>query len=185
MSQHKASRYLYATVCIGSIVGLVASFLQMLDKLEHLKNPSANLICNVSSVFNCSNVLDAWQSSVFGFPNSLMCIVFFTFMLGLGVAGLSGSAMSKWVRYIAQFLSLFFLGFGAWYLWQSIYVVGAICIYCLACYAGVILLNFAWLRINKTDLPLPNSFTRYNYDVVLWVLWTLALAVAIIAKFYL
>jgi uncharacterized membrane protein len=114
-----------------------------------------------------------------------MCTIFFTFMFGIGVVGLAGSTINKYVRFLGQFLSLFFLGFGAWYLWQSIYVIGAICIYCLACYAGVILLNFAWLRINKSDLPLPHSITKYNYDIVLWVVWALALAVAIITKFYL
>jgi uncharacterized membrane protein len=182
----KKSNSLYLLTALASAVGLGASFLQTLDKLQHLKNPTANLICNISSTFNCTNVLDAWQSSFFGFPNSLMCIVFFTLTLGVALAMINANT-SKWLRFLMHFLAVFFLGFGAWYLWQSIYFIGSMCIYCLACYVAVIVINATWLRINASDLPLSKATSRFikgKWDLVLWTLWAFAFVLAIYLKFY-
>ncbi len=183
----KKQRILYAEVVIGSTVGLVAAFLQMLEKIEHLRHPTATLVCNINSVFNCSNVLDAWQSSFFGFPNSLMCMVFFTLLLGFGIVGLTGGIVTRVIRLVMQFLAVFFLGFGAWYLYQSIYAIGAVCLYCLFCYGGVILLNAACLRLNEAEVPGKDLLQRLihsNWDIVLWLVWVLIITLAIFTKFY-
>lgn len=182
------NRALFGLVVGASAVGLVASFMQLMDKLVHLKNPTANLACNISSVFNCSNVLDAWQSSFFGFPNSIMCIIFFAVMLGIAIAGATGSIINKNLRLVMHFFALFFLGFGAWYLWQSIYVIGTVCIYCMFCYAAVIAMNFAWIRINVGDLPYSKAkqkLIKQNWDMVFWLVWASAFVVMIITNFYL
>lgn len=179
---------MYGLVASASAVGLIASFLQLQDKLIHLKNPTANLACNISSVFNCSNVLDAWQSSFFGFPNSIMCIIFFAMMLGLALVGATGSSINKTLRLIMHFFAVFFLLFGAWYLWQSIYVIGTVCIYCMFCYAAVMAINFAWIRINVFDLPFSDfkqKLIKRNWDVVFWLVWASAFVVMIISRFYL
>ena len=75
-------RLIYGITAIGGAIGLVASFLETLEYQELLKNAHTVLTCDLNSVFSCSSVLNAWQSKVFGFPNSLLCIVFFTLMLG-------------------------------------------------------------------------------------------------------
>lgn len=184
----KESRSLYGLIVGASAVGLVSSFLQLLDKLIHLKNPTANLACNISSVFNCSNVLDAWQSSFFGFPNSMMCMIFFSVMLGVALVGATGSSLNKVLRLVMHFFSVFFLFFGAWYLWQSIYVLGAVCIYCMFCYAAVIAINFAWVRTNVLDLPyskVKQKLIRSNWDIVFWMVWASSFVLMITTRFYL
>lgn len=181
-------RPLYGLIVGGAAIGLVASFLQLIDKLVHIKNPTANLACNVSSVFNCSGVLDAWQSSFFGFPNSIMCIIFFAIILGVAIAGATGSVLSKGLRLVMQFFSVFFLAFGAWYLWQSIYAIGAVCIYCMFCYAAVIAINFSWVRINVLDLPFSEfkqKLIKRNWDIVFWLVWSSAFVLMIVFRFYL
>lgn len=185
-SNTRSVRKLYSVVLAGSLVGIVASFLQTVDKLTHLVNPVANLFCNINSVFSCNNVLDAWQSSFFGFPNSLMCLVFFSVTLGTALAGLSGN-LSKWLRLTMHSFALFFLGFGAWYLYQSIYVINAVCIYCLFCYGAVIIMNASWLRINHKDLPfvkLTQRLINSKWDYVLWAIWAFVFVLAIFVKFY-
>lgn len=185
----KSSPKAYYGLIVGaSVVGLVASFMQLLDKLAHLKNPTANLACNISSVFNCSNVLDAWQSSFFGFPNSIMCIIFFSVTLGVALVGATGGSIGKVLRFVMHFFAVFFLFFGAWYLWQSIYVIETVCIYCLFCYAGVIVMNFAWKRINVADFKMGKYSQQAidrNWDVVFWLFWASAFVIMIITQFYL
>jgi uncharacterized membrane protein len=185
-----SKKRIYQVGFAAALVGLLASFNQAIQTINHYKFPDTPLTCDINSVFNCNGVFNAWQSSVFGFSNSLMCIVFFTFLLGLTVAGLTGSSLSKNVRLFAHFLVVFFLGFGAWYLWSSTFVIAALCIYCIFCYAAVITLNFVWLRINIADLPVSDKIRtkieaaiKNNYDIAFWIVWAGAIAGMFAYKF--
>ena len=89
---------------------------------------------------------------MFGFPNSLLCIVFFALTLSAGLIGWVGGRITAKLRLAYQAMAAFFAGFGLWYFWQSIFNPGSLCIYCLFCYAGVLLINGAWFRLNYKDL---------------------------------
>lgn len=175
---------------VGAGVGLIASFWQMLEKLTLLKNAHAVLSCNLNSVFNCTNILNAHQSSVFGFPNSLMCIVFFALMLSAGLIGLGGAQLHKRVRFAYQAFALFFVGFGFWYLWQSIFNIGALCIFCIFCYGGLLLVNGSWFRLNYRELPLRkktiallDEWVGRGADIFVWCLVAAAITLEAIIKF--
>lgn len=184
-------RIIYGVMAGGGIVGLVASFLQIIEKLYLLSNTNKVLACDLGSVFSCSSVLKAWQSSVFGFPNSLLCIVFFTVFAVTGLAGLSGAVLPRGFRIGVHALSLFVLGFAAWFLSQSIYVIGALCILCLFCFGGLLLVNWAWVQINASDLPIGERgravvarAIKNNTDILVWVVIAALLTFAILLRFY-
>lgn len=181
---------LYASVTIASLLGLIASFMQMIEKIEILKNPGASLICNINPVFNCTNILGAWQSSVFGFPNSLMCIMFFVSVMMLGIIGWTGSQINTKLRLSMQGFSLFFAGFGFWYLWQSIFIVGSLCIYCMFCYSAVLAINWALLRLNQKDIKFNktvsntiDSLIKNDNDMFIWLFIAVIIIAEIILKF--
>src|SRR3989344_2087092 len=185
-----SARKIYAVITVGAIVGFLASFLQMLEKITLLKNSDAVLSCNLNSVFSCSNVLNASQSSVFGFPNSLLCIAFFGLMFSAGLIGLTGAVINRWVRLAYQAMSLFFLGFGLWYFWQSIFNIGVLCIYCIFCFGGLLLINWAWLRLNYKDYGLSKKnlarverWVGKGADIFLWALVALIITLWAIIKF--
>lgn len=190
LTKNTSSKSLWGVLTFASAVGLVASFIQTVEKINFASNPSTPLACDLNKIFSCSNVFDSWQSSVFGFSNSLMCIVFFAVVLGAGFAVISGGSLGAMYRKILHFFSVFFLGFGAWYLWQSAYVIGALCIFCIFCYAGVIAMNWAWLRINANDLPfskktktmLERCFNS-GADTFGWLLYAIAFAAILAFKF--
>lgn len=174
----------------GGVIGLVASLLQTMEKLTLLKNPGEALVCDLSSVFSCTNVLNAWQSSVFGFPNSLMCMVLFTIFGVAGVASLAGSKLSRGFRLGVQGLALFTLLFGMWFLGQSTFVIGSLCIYCLFCFGGLLLLNWGLMRANAADLPLkPSARERLQRaiaagaDTFVWLVLALTIAFIMVMKF--
>ncbi len=186
----KSARNLWATLVGAASVGMLASFIQTIERIDWGSNPKAPLVCDINSVFSCNSVFGAWQSRVFGFPNSLMCVVFFAVLLGVGLAGLTGSALNRKLRLVLHFFSVFFLGFGAWYLLESAYVIKALCIFCIFCYAAVIALNWAWLRINAADLPIKASYNKAliksfdkGADSFFWLLWTLTIAALLFFKF--
>jgi uncharacterized membrane protein len=176
---------------LGSAIGAVASFIQVIERITFADNPLANLSCDINSAFSCSSVFDGWQSSVFGFSNSIMCLLFFGVMLGVGLGGLFSTGLAKSLRLVMHFFSVFFLFFGAWYLQQSAFDIGALCLFCIFCYSGVILINWAWLRINHNDLPglskkQKNSLSKFinkGGDTFFWLLWGLVFVAMFIVAF--
>ncbi len=147
--EHMKYRIPYIAMTAGGVVGLVASFLQMIEKLTLLSHAHQALVCDLNSYFSCSTVLNAWQSSVFGFPNSMMCMIFFTIFATIGLVGLSGGALPRRLRLGVQTLALFVLAFGLWFLWQSVYSIGSVCVLCLFCFSGLLLVNWSWPFQNK------------------------------------
>lgn len=179
-------------IVLGSLIGGIAAFLQTIERIEWAAHPAKALVCDINNAFSCSNVFGAWQSSVFGFSNALLCLTFFAVMLGFGVAVLKSSETKPAPRLVAQFFSLFFLCFGAWYITQLMFVIGSLCIYCTACYAGVIAINWGWLRMNVDDLPLPQKMiTAFKHgiakgvDTFAWLLYALLFVALFIFRFYL
>jgi len=188
--KQSTQKILYGTVTIASVIGFIASFLQMIEKVELLKNPHAVLTCNINAIFSCTNILNAWQSSVFGFPNSLMCIAFFAMTMALGLVGWTGGSMNKKLRLTFQGFALFFIGFGFWYLWQSIFIVGALCIFCIFCYAAVLTISGAWLRLNSNETCLNkkhqkclNNMIAKNFDILIWVVIAIVIIAEMLIKF--
>jgi uncharacterized membrane protein len=173
----------------GGALGLVSAFLQTLQKIASLQSKGGVLPCDINDVFSCSTVLNAWQSSVFGFPNSVMCMVLFTIFASVALVGAGGGSVSRGVRLGIQGLSLFTLGFALWFLWQSTYSIGALCIYCLFCFAGLLAVNWAWLRINVADLPFERlrgvlqRWVASGIDVFIWLIIAVVVALAMVIQF--
>ncbi len=187
----KTSNTLWAVLLASSTVGLIASLIQTIERINSALYPKVALSCDINAIFSCTNVFNAWQSRVFGFSNSLVCMMFFAITAGVALAGLTGSTLHRHVRYAMQFFAVFFLGFGAWYLWQSTYRIGYICIFCLFCYTAVIAMNWAWFRLNYADLPLKkatikklHAFVARGGDTFLALCWAIAIAAMIIFKFW-
>jgi uncharacterized membrane protein len=183
------NKKIYAFMTTGAAIGMIAAFLQTLEKIELLKNNNAVLPCDLNSVFSCSTVLNAWQSSVFGFPNSIMCFGLFTIFFAIGLAGLNGT-FKRGLRLSIQALSLATLVFALWFLWQSTFVIGALCIFCIFCFIGLLMINGAWLRLNVAEMPIHANgkawlfyLVRHQYDVLIWLTLGLIVAGAMIIKF--
>lgn len=174
----------------GSITGMAAAFLQTTEKISLLKYKDTQLICDLNSVFSCTNVLNAWQSSVFGFPNSLMCMMLFTIFGSTALVGIAGGQLPRKLRLGVQALSLLTLIFALWFLAQSIYVINSLCLLCIFCFAGLLLVNWGWLRLNANDLPIGprgrdclRRSIKSGADIFAWSLLGLAVAFAMILRF--
>jgi uncharacterized membrane protein len=183
-------RYTFGIMTIGGIIGMTAAFLQTTEKIALLKNKDAILTCDLNNVFSCSNVLNAWQSAAFGFPNSLMCMALFTIFASMALVGLSGGVLPRKLRLGVQALSLFTLGFALWFLTESIYVINALCILCIFCFIGLLIVNWGWLRLNAADLPIGQRGRtivargiKNGADIFAWILLGLAVAFAMVLKF--
>ncbi|HSW74588.1 MAG TPA: vitamin K epoxide reductase family protein [Candidatus Saccharimonadales bacterium] len=183
-------RTIYGLITAGGVAGLTASFLETLEYQEILKNSHAQLVCNLNSVFSCGNVLNSWQSKIFGFPNSMLCMVFFTLMLSSGVVGLTGGILAPKFRLWLHGIATFFLGFALWFMWESTFRVRALCILCVFCFAGLLTINWGWLRTNAEILPIGEQGRKRLYkaihqgaDTFAWVVLALLIAFVMLLKF--
>lgn len=181
---------LYKIMVAGGVLGMTAAFLQTLEKLVLLQNANAALPCNFNSIFNCSAVLSAWQSSLFGFPNSIMCMTLFTIFTATAFVGAMGGTLTRGTRLIMQGLSLATLAFALWFLWTSTYVIGALCVFCLFCFAGLLAVNWGWLRLNVADLPIGRrgqavvqGLINKGFDTLLWAALAATVAVLMALRF--
>ena len=116
---------------IGSIIGLLASFTLTVDTIELIKNPGVQLLCNINPFISCASVASAWQSKVFGFPNSLLGVIAFSMLLAIGIMLYSGGRSKKPLWLLVNLGTLAAMIFVMWFFYQSVYRIGSLCIYCM------------------------------------------------------
>lgn len=69
---------------ISGFIGLLASFTLAVETVEFIKNPNAQLSCNINPIVSCSSVIDTPQGQVLGFMNPLIGIVGFSMLIAFG-----------------------------------------------------------------------------------------------------
>lgn len=128
----KRDRYvLFGEMLIFAIISLVAAWVLSYDAIVLAADPSAELACSINSVFDCAAVGRTWQASVFGFPNAFLGLISEPVVMTIAVASLCGVRFPRWFMATANFF--YFLGviFAYWLLYQSTFVIGALCPWCL------------------------------------------------------
>ncbi len=116
---------------IGSVFGLLAAFILTLEKIALLKDPAYQLSCSINPVLSCGSIIMSKQASAFAFPNPFLGLIGFSVVLTVGVALLAGAQFKRWFWQgleIGTFLGIVFVH---WLIYQSLYSIGALCLYCM------------------------------------------------------
>ncbi len=116
---------------VGSLIGLLASFFLMLSTIELIKDPAAQVPCNLSPFVSCSGSATSWQGEVFGFPNPLLGIASFSMLFAIGVMLFSGGRSRKPLWLLVNLGTLGSFIFIVWFIYQSMFRIGSLCIYCM------------------------------------------------------
>jgi uncharacterized membrane protein len=168
----------FALVVLAAAVGMASTIIQIVERVALAENADAELLCDINGTFSCGNVLTSWQSSVFGpIPNAAIGLSVFALTLGVAGAGLLGSQLSKAAWGVATFFAGFMAAFTVWFLAQTAFVIGAVCLYCLVIGTMVLLINLAWWRIGlglghlsgNRALDTAAWVVRGGTDILLWV----------------
>jgi uncharacterized membrane protein len=125
---------------LASISGFVASFLLTIDKIKLLKDSQFVPSCNISETLNCKSVMLSEQAEVFGFPNSLIGIGAFAIFIALSVALLAGTRFPVWFWQVALVGTGTAVIFCHWLAYQTTFVIGALCPYCMVAWGGTLLI---------------------------------------------
>lgn len=179
---------------IGGVVGFIAAFVLTLEKIELLKNPAYNPSCNISPLLSCGSVMKTEQAQAFGFANSLIGVAGFAIVTTIGMmllAGVNGQKIKRWFWLGLQAGAIFGIAFIHWLFFQSVYVIGALCPYCMVVW--VVTIPIFWYttlyNLRTGVIPTPQSLKgvvnflqRHHGDVLL--LWFLVLIGLILNHFW-
>ncbi len=176
---------------VGGVIGLVSSFVLTYDKMELLKNPHFMPNCNLDPILSCGSVMHTAQSSAFGFPNPWIGLMAFAIFVTVGVAILAGAQFKRWFWLGLGAGTLLGLIFAYWLLFESIYVIQALCPYCLA--TDVALITVAWYLtlylLREGHLHAPKQIAKaitfmHAHHLDILVAWMLVLVAIILQHFW-
>ena len=140
----------------GAILGLIASFELTVDKIQILSDPNFIPSCNINPVLSCGSVIVTEQASLFGFPNPLIGLAGYSVIITLAVLLISRVTIPKWVWLGLNLGALGGMAFVVWLAFQSLYVIGALCPWCMVAWVGTIFIFW----ITTAENAAQGRFTR-------------------------
>lgn len=123
---------------VCGVIGLFASIELIIQKVNVLSNPNYVLNCDINPVLSCGNVINTEQASAFGFPNPVLGVIGFTVVIMFGAILLAGLELPRWMWLGLQIGSIFGIAFVIWLVVQSLYVIGALCPWCMVVWSVMI-----------------------------------------------
>jgi uncharacterized membrane protein len=190
--QTKLQKFYPWLLIIGGVLGMLAAFVLTMDKIEILKNPDYEPMCNLNPIIACGSVIVTDQASAFGFPNPFIGLAAFSAVVVVGVSLLAGMKITKpwyWRTFWAG--TVFGVGFIHWLIFQSIYRIGALCPYCMVVwlvtipifwYTTLWLLRDGYLRL-PAGWGKVNDFMQRNHFGIL-LTWFLIIIGLILNRFW-
>jgi len=186
------NRFIFTTMLLSACVSLLASFVLSVDALRLAENPNLILSCDLNATLSCGTVAQSWQASLFGFPNAFLGLVAEPVVITLAVASLGGVRFPRWFMFSAQVVYTLGVIFAYWLFAQSMFVIGALCPWCLLVTVSTTLVFTTLTHVNIRDgnLHLPaglrakaQAAINREVDVIVVWLWILFLAGAVAVKY--
>lgn len=173
---------------IGGIVGLLAASILTVEKLHLAADPDYVPSCSLNPIMACSPVIGSDQASAFGFPNPIIGIAGFAMVWAVGMMLFAGAKnLKKWFWQCFQAGTTFGFLFCAWLIYQTLYSIGALCLYCMVVWAVTIPIFWATTAFNirEKHLALPGALAGFisNHFGKLMVLTYLLVIILIVTRF--
>lgn len=170
---------------------MAASLLLSIEVFQRLKNPAYVPVCNLNPILSCTSVADSAQSHAFGFPNYFIGIAGYAAVAAIGAAMLAGARFKRWFWQLTELGLLFAFAFLTWLQFQTLYRIGALCIFCMIVWtANAPLFWYVTLyNLRSGNLKLPSKLRRpvefaqrHHGDILL--LWFLVIIALILKRFW-
>jgi uncharacterized membrane protein len=178
------NRQLGWLMLVTGIIGWLASGVLVLEKLAMLRDPNHTTVCDVNPWISCGQVMQRWQSSVFGFPNMFIGVVAFAIIITVGMALLSGATFARWYWLGLQTGVTLGFVFVVWLWSQALYDIHVLCPFCMIVWAAMIPL-FVWVTLRNITagaVPVPEKVARVLGDSG-WIIVAL-MYVAVVATIF-
>uniref|UniRef100_UPI000CE50B4B vitamin K epoxide reductase family protein n=1 Tax=Arthrobacter sp. SX1312 TaxID=2058896 RepID=UPI000CE50B4B len=120
-----------AMLVVTGVIGWAAAGILILEKLELYRNPDHVTSCDINPWVSCGQVMETWQSELFGFPNPFIGLVGFTVVITTGMALLAGARFNRWYWVGLQMGVTLGAVFAAWLWSQALFDIYILCLYCM------------------------------------------------------
>ena len=185
----------YLVMLLASAAALLVSFVLSAETLEMARHPEAKLGCDVNATLSCSAVADSWQAEIvrFGglsYPNAFFGIAAESVFVTVAVIGLIRVAVPRWFAAATWLGGLAALAYSYWLTSQSLFVINALCPWCLVLMAATTIQFMALSHATVTVRRLPGGgvgrrlrdYYRLHYDLMVDAVWIAAIAAVILVK---
>lgn len=187
----KLDRYLPWLMFIAGAIATLASVMLAIEVFDRLKDPTFVPVCNLNPILSCTNVADSAQAHAFGFPNYFIGIAGYAAVTAIGVAILAGGRFRRWFWRLIEAGLLLAVAFLTWLQFETLYRIGALCIFCMIVWVTTIpifwyatLYNFRQGHITtpKWASRAVSFAQRHHGDILL--LWFLIIIALILKRFW-
>jgi uncharacterized membrane protein len=124
-------RKTYWAMLVSSTLSLIASLVLSYDAVKLAGAPASKLSCDINAIVSCGKVAKSWQSTLLGFPNSFLGLMLEPVVITIAIAGLSLVVFPRKFMRVAHVGYGLGLIFALWLLSQSLFVIHALCPWCL------------------------------------------------------
>jgi uncharacterized membrane protein len=175
------------SLTVLSIIGFFAAFRLTMDKVGTFTNPTVAPSCNASPLVQCGKNLGSWQGSLFGFPNPLLGVGGWTAVFVIGALILGGVSFARWFWIAMNIGVAGALALVVWLIYQSIFVIGTLCPWCMVTWAVTI--PAFWLvtlhNLRSGNFPVParaRSFFAGAFTFIPLITLICFIVIALIAQ---
>lgn len=182
----------YLEMLIGSLIGLVASFVLAVDALILAADPNAIFSCDINTKISCGTVGTSWQANLLGFPNAYLGLISEPVVITVAIAALGGVVFPRWFMVTAQAFYSIGFAFAYWLFFQSYFVIGALCPWCLTITVTTTLVFFSITRVNILDgnlkfgraTPKIQSLVKGWVDVYVMIIILAVFAAMVVVRYF-
>ncbi|WP_281712024.1 vitamin K epoxide reductase family protein [Dermacoccus nishinomiyaensis] len=176
---------------VGGLVGLLCAVVLLVEKIELLKNPDYVPSCSINPILSCGSVMVTPQADAFGIPNPLIGVAGFAALAMLGAVLVSATSLRAWLWVATQAAVTLAVVFIHWLIFQSLYVIGALCPYCMVVW--VVTIAVFWhttihnLRRHRGSVASParrGVAMLIEYRAAVLTAWYLVIVVLIAIRFW-
>lgn len=188
LNKRKAGTRLTGLILLlGGLVGWIASLELFIGKLFLLENPGSSLSCDINPFISCGSVMMTWQASAFGIPNMAIGLAGFAIMGVVGSLMISNVKLPQWFNWATLGGMTFAFGFVHFLSYSAIFVIRALCPWCMVVWAVVAPMFFVKLANVIEDKQWHKQYkvlTVFRHWIVLTVVWYFLVALVIFWKFF-
>ena len=176
---------------IGGIIVVLASIALSVEVFDRLKNPNYVPTCNLNPILSCTSVADSNQAHAFGIPNYFIGIAGYAALATVGGAMLSGAKFKRWFWQAVEVGLLFAFLFMSWLQFQTVYRIGALCLFCMVLwvFTGPMFWYTTLFNLRTGNIKLPKKFDKavgfaqkHHGDIL--VLWYVIIISLILHRFW-
>ncbi|MCI1935543.1 MAG: vitamin K epoxide reductase family protein [Bifidobacteriaceae bacterium] len=196
-----SSLWLYGLMLVASLVALYVSFMLSAETLQLARHPNQSLSCDVNAVVSCSTVAESWQAEFIkfaglSFPNAFFGIAAEAVFVTIAVIGMVRIVVPRWFALATWFGGLAALAYAYWLFSQSLFIINALCPWCLALMFSTTIQFMALTHATVTVQDLPRADSRHfsglrrfadayyrpNLDLMIDIAWIAVLVALILIR---